>query len=147
MTFCYSLPFSSPFLSPVIHKHSPTHPCLPVSLFFLAFVLLSCSAACWLSEELVQSWLKLGQNANVSLCSGSVTHRGFASLCLFVCGCLCLAMAWLRGCVLPLDLWISKGNIFVCVCLFVADIPVCVCTCGCMCVWKCVYAWTWQGVC
>lgn len=64
-----------------------------------------------------------------------------------VCVWMFVSRGWLRGCALPLDLWISKGTIFVCVCVCLADIPVCVCTCGCTCVWKWVYAWTRQGVC
>lgn len=103
----------------------------------LAFILMLCSAACWLCEELVQPWLKPWQNANVSLRARSVTHRGLASLCLFVCVfvcawyvrgrplvdiCLCLLVS---GCVLPLKLWASKLSwtylcVYVCMFMFVA---------------------------
>lgn len=53
--------------TPVIHRQSSSHPDYLSKLLShsLALVLLFCSAACWLCEELVQSYLKPWQNANV----------------------------------------------------------------------------------
>lgn len=93
------------------------NPSLSTCPFVLAFIQLLCSAACWLCEELVQSCLKPWQNANVVLCTASLTNCLCMCLCVcmhvcawYSCVCVCLTVASVSSCVKESQSWISKAN-------------------------------------
>lgn len=112
----------------------PARPCLPVSppqpptphsslwLSFCCYALLRVGS--------VRSWCSLDetlrQNANIPLRAGSLPRHVSVCvcvclMCLRMCGCFRLPLAWANARALPLVVWVSRENICVLVCACVGD--------------------------